>query len=311
MKDLALRLRLLGDETRLRVLRLVRREELNAGEIAGVVGIAPSAVSRQIALLRDAGLVVERRAGRFAWFRAAPEIEGGVLALLGDAVDGADDPHGDLARLDDVRRARRERRFDDGDARRPFVPGRSWAAWARALTWLVPPGLRVLDLGCGDGALTCELARFAAHVEGVDRSAALVRTARATARRRGARGVTFRAADLLDLPHDPGSFDLAVLSQTLHATEPAPALAEAARVLVSGGRVLVVDLLPHTEEWVRERLGHTRLGFAPQELQELLAADFDDVRVERLPARGGDPFRVVLATGVTRAAARARRRRTA
>src|SRR2546425_1099616 len=76
----------------------------------------------------------------------------------------------------DVLRAREESAgaSPDGAAKAPFVPGRSWVAWARALTWLVPDGMRVLDLGCGDGALTLEIARFAKEAIGVDRNGALI-----------------------------------------------------------------------------------------------------------------------------------------
>lgn len=301
MKELATGLRLLGDETRLRSLRLLRREELNAGELARILGVASSAVSRQMALLREAGLVSERRAGRFAYFRADTNGAAldGLLALVGGRVDGADDPHGDLARLGDVLRTRREQQISRG-GRRPFVPGRSWAAWARLVGLLVPRGLRVADLGCGDGALALEVARFAASVVGIERSKAFVKRARAAAKQAGARHVKFRIGDIEDLPLDDASVDVALLSQSLHVTSDAPAaLREAVRVLAPGGRLLVMDLLPHDEEWVRERLGHVRQGFSAPELTGLLRdAGLTDVSVEALPARGDEPFRPLLASGV-------------
>ncbi len=300
MKELASALRLLGDESRLRALRMLRREELNAGELARILGLAPSAVSRQVALLRDAGLVAERRSGRFVWFQAAASdtLVAGLDGALGAMVDDAPDTHGDAARLADVLRGRHERQMGSGTAR-PFVPGRSWAAWSRAVSSLVPAGLRVVDLGSGDGALALEMARFAATVVGIDCGAALVKRAKAAAAKAGAANVSFRRADIECLPLDDAAFDLAVLSQSLHATaDPASALAEAARVLRPGGRVIVLELQPHHEDWVRERLGHQRLGFAPAELTDLLdAAGFVDVRVERQPARGDEPFRPLLATG--------------
>jgi len=303
VNDVASGLRLLADETRLRALRVLRREELNAGELATVLGLAPSAVSRQTSLLRDAGLVAERRAGRFSYFRAAGDDGAldGLWALLGPRVDAADDAHGDLARLDDVRRARRERALSGDGSGRRYVPGRSWAAWARAVSLLVPGGLHVVDLGCGDGALALEIARFAKRVVGVDRDAAAVERARAAAAGT-APNASFRVADMEDLPFDDGTFDVAVLSQTLHlADAPESAVAAAVRVLVPGGRLIVLDLLPHDEEWVHERLGHVRRGFGADEMQALLeGARLRDVRVERMPARGGEPFRPLLASGVRR-----------
>jgi ArsR family transcriptional regulator len=302
MKMLASHLRTFADETRLRTLRLLLEEELNAGELTDILGLAQSAVSRQITLLREAGLVSERRAGRYAYYSIAPESGATpdwqhVRARL----SAAPDEHGDLARLEDVRRARREQQVADGDGR-SFVPGRSWAAWARALTWLIADDLQVVDLGCGDGALTLEIARFAKRVVGVDRRPALLRGARATARRAGAKNVSFRKADMQSLPYEDGRFDLAVLSQSLHyASDPAAALIEAARVVAPGGRVLVVDLLPHDEVWVRERLDHIVLGFTPGRLRELLrGAGLRRVRVERLPGRSGEPFRALLGLGVRR-----------
>ncbi len=314
MKAIAAALRLLGDETRLRALRLLRREELNAGELARILGLASSAVSRQMAILREAELVDERRVGRFAFFRAATDAASldGLFALLGDRVDEADDTHGDLARLQDVLRTRRERRMAGTGAQRPYVPGRSWASWARVVGMLVPGGLRAADLGCGDGALALEIARFAETVVGVDRRKALVTRARAAAKKAGAANVKFRVADIEALPLDDGAFDAALLSQSLHATEePVAALREAVRVLAPGGRLLVMEVLPHDEAWVRERLGHTRQGFGASELESMLRdAGLDGVTVASMPARDGDAFRPVIASGtISGGAATARLRR--
>ncbi len=303
MDKIAASFRLLGDATRLRLLRLVAREELTAGELTEVVEAGQSTVSRHLALLRDAGLVRERWEGRFVFYSLAPEAVGdgswaGVIARLG----GADDAQGDLARLGEVLRARADdaEKSPDGAGKPPFVPGRSWAAWAQALTWLVPQDLRVVDLGCGEGALTLEIARFASEVVGVDRNAALLARGSTLAARRGVANAKFVKGDVSALDFKDGSFDLAVLSQTLHCLErPAKALAEAARVLAPGARVLVVELLPHTHEWVKEKLGHTRLGFTPDELKELLHdAGFAGVEVERVTPKPREPFRVVLGIGL-------------
>lgn len=316
MDRLAADFRLLGDATRLRLLRLVAREELTAGELTGIVEGGQSTVSRHLALLRDAGLVRERKAGRFVFYALTDEARtpsGSWAGLLAKLL-GADDPNGDVARLADVLRERRE---DDGPAeksagRRPFVPGRSWAAWARALSWLVPPGMRVLDLGCGDGALTLEIARFGGQVTGVDESAALVARATALAAKRHVRNVRFVRGDVESLDFDAASFDLVVVSQTLHSLDdPEKALREAARVLAPGARIIVLDLLPHKEEWVRDKLGHRRLGYTPDEIAALLRdAGFAGVEVERAAARPQEPFRVVLGIGM-RKVGRQRRRKAA
>ncbi len=270
-------------------------------------------MSRHLALLRDAGLVRERREGRFAFYSLAPDASaGGPWAGVVMRLVAEEDAHGDLARLSDVLRARSEDEPEapEGAGKPPFVPGRSWAAWAQAMTWLVPPGLSVVDLGCGDGALTLEIARFASEVVGVDRNPALVARAASLAARRGFGNAKFVAGDVASLDFKDGSFDLAVMSQTLHCLdEPETALAEAARVLAPGARILVVELLPHSHEWVREKLGHKRLGFPPDELAALLrGAGFAGVEVERVAARPRESFRVALAIGLRKVRGTGRRR---
>ncbi len=311
--------RLLGDDVRLRLLRLLAAERLNVTELTGILGIAQSGVSRHLGLLKEAGLVAEDRAAGFTYFRIAPEVRTGSngfaplwTLLESHFATAAATPAGraDDARLQEVRRLRHENfeAHDGQDAReRQLVPGRSWAAWARALGHLLPP-LRVADLGCGEGYLTIEASRWAARVVAVDRSAAVLARARALAARRGVRNVVWREGELERLPIPDGSVDVALLSQALHHAEsPDRALAEAARILVPGGRVLLLDLREHDQAWVRDRLGDRWLGFGDQQLGALLkAAGLDDVKVTVGARRAGDPFTVLVASGVKPAPRRKR-----
>jgi len=187
---------------------------------------------------------------------------------------------------------------DTRDARQ-LVPGRSWAAWSRALGLLMPP-LKVADLGCGEGYLTVEAARWASRVIAVDRSAAVLDRARALARRRRVSNVIWKRGELEKLPVRDARVDVALLSQALHhAQHPARAVAEAARITVPGGRVLVLDLRAHEEEWVRAKLGDRRLGFDDGELKHMLAdAGLADVKVGVGARKAGDPFTVLVASGV-------------
>ena len=216
----------------------------------------------------------------------------------------ADDPavRADEARLQEVLRLRKENfethgAADTRDARQ-LVPGRSWAAWSRALGLLLPP-LRVADLGCGDGYLTIEASRWASRVVAVDRSPAVLERARALARRRRVANVLWKEGDLERLPIKDASIDVALLSQALHhAVNPARAVAEAARITVPGGRVLILDLREHDEEWVRSQLGDRALGFGDDQLKRLLAgAGLVDVRVIVGARKAGDPFTVLIAAG--------------
>jgi ArsR family transcriptional regulator len=130
----------------------------------------------------------------------------------------------------------------------------------------------VVDIGCGEGYLTIEVARWARRVLAIDRSASVLARAKALAARRRASNITFKRGDLERLPLDDATVDVAVLSQALHhAADPARAAAEAVRVLRPGGRLLVLDLRAHEEAWVREKLGDRHLGFTEDQLQELLA----------------------------------------
>src|SRR5690242_382902 len=256
--------RLLGDEARLRLLRVLGRERLNVTELTGILGLAQSGVSRHLGLLKDAGFVVEEKDAGYTYYRVSPTLGEGtnralwtVLEEQFAAATGEAAVRADESRLQEVLRLRKEN-FDmhgGADTRdaRQLVPGRSWAAWSRALGLLMPR-LTVADLGCGEGYLTIEAARWAERVIAVDRSDAVLNRAKALARRRRVANVTWKKGELEKLPIKDATVDVALLSQALHhAVEPSRAVAEAARITVPGGRVLVLDLREHAEEWVRAK----------------------------------------------------------
>ena len=302
--------RLLGDDARLRMLRLLADERLNVTELTAILGIAQSGVSRHLGMLKEAGLVAEQRDGAYTWFRLAPALADGengfgplwpLLRAQFDEVAKTREGRADESRLAEVRRLRKENfeRHGGVDAReRQLVPGRSWAAWARALGHLLPP-LRVADLGCGDGYLTIEASRWASRVIAVDRSKAMLERARDLSRRRRVRNITWRRGEIERLPIRDETVDVALLSQALHhAEEPAHALTEAVRIVIPGGRVLVLDLREHDQEWVRERLGDRWRGFSEEGLKKMMkAAGLSAVTVSVGTRRVGDPFAVLIASG--------------
>jgi len=308
VKDASTLYRLLGDEARLRLLRVLARERLNVTELTGVLGLAQSGVSRHLGLLKEAGLVAEQRDGGFSYYQLSEALAAGEHPLAGvlraqfEAATGDAAVRADEARLQEVLRLRKEN-FDahagpDTRDARQLVPGRSWAAWSRALGLLMPR-LKVADLGCGEGYLTIEAARWAARVIAVDRSDAVLQRARSLARRRRVSNVIWKRGELEKLPIPDGLVDVAMLSQALHhAQNPTRAVAEAARVTAPGGRVLVLDLRRHEEEWVRGKLGDRRLGFEDEELKRLLVgAGLADVKVGVGARKSGDPFTVLIASG--------------
>ena len=309
MKVVAL-FRLLSDEARLRLLRLLALHQLrlNVTELTAILGLAQSGVSRHLGLLKDAGLVAEERGGGFTYYQVAPAIHNGRFPGLWPYLEAqfnsaADDPavRADEARLQEVLRLRKENSDAHGTEQRQLVPGRSWAAWSRALSLLLPP-LTVADLGCGEGYLTLEAARWAKRVVAVDRSAQVLGRSKSLATRRGLKNVVWKRGEIERLPLADATFDVALLSQALHhAVDPHRALHEAVRILKPGGRLLILDLRAHDQAWVRDQLGDRWPGFADDELEKMLKdAGLQDVRV-RVGARlTGDPFTVLIACGAKR-----------
>jgi ArsR family transcriptional regulator len=321
MIDAAALYRLLGDDVRLRLLRLVALERLNVTELTGILGIAQSGVSRHLGLLKDGGLVSEEREAGFTYYAIAPAVRDGVNGLaplwmlLGDQFERTaltETGRADNARLEEIRRLRKEN-FDAHSGpdtkERQLVPGRSWAAWARALGHLLPPVV-VADLGCGDGYLTIEASRWASRVVAVDRSPDVLKRARDLAARRRVTNVVWKRGTLEKLPIRDESVDIALLSQALHhADHPAHVMGEAVRILTPGGRVLVLDLREHSEAWVRERLGDRWPGFSPAGLNAILSdAGLIDIKVTVGARRSGDPSTVLIASGVKPARTRKQKR---
>jgi ArsR family transcriptional regulator len=306
MNDAAALYRVLGEAVRLRLLRVLARERLNVTELTAVLGLAQSGVSRHLGLLKDAGLVAEDPAGGFTYYRLDARAAQGPLAGLWEHLQdqfaaAADSPAArqDDARLQEVLRLRRENFETHGTDSGQLVPGRSWAAWARALGHLLPR-LDLADLGCGDGHLAIEAARWAGRVYAVDRSAAVLQRARALARKHGVANITWKRGEIERVPLPDASVDVALLSQALHhAADPERALAEAVRVLRPGGRALLLDLRPHDQGWVKDRLGDQWLGFSDDALASLMrGAGLRDIRTQVGARKAGGPFTVTIASGL-------------
>lgn len=294
MEELSQAFRALGDPTRLRILRLVSQAPLNVSELVSLVGVAQSSVSHHLGKLRGLDLIREERQAGFTYYSLAVDPKDTRWPLI-ELAKQAGDANGDGARLQDLLRQREDRQALN---ERLLEPGQSWFLWAGALASLLPR-LKVADFGCGTGVLSMAIARWAEKVVAIDQSASALDGAKERARREGVKNVTFLREDLHALSLPAGKLDLVVLSQSLHHVESPPAvLREAARILKPSGKVVVLELMPHEEKWVVERLGHRHLGFDPEALQqEMKQAGFSAIACETHARDQASPFRVFLLTG--------------
>jgi ubiquinone/menaquinone biosynthesis C-methylase UbiE len=298
-------LRALADETRMRILHLLAQEELSGTDLMEILNMGQSRISTHLALLKEVELVQDRKAGRRTFFSIAPGPASGFWEGIQRENETSPEFAADTAGLKALReRNRSERRayFDRvaasfGDE---LLPGRTWEGLARAVMQLAPRS-RYADLGIGDGLLTLMLAEVAGHVTAVDISKEMLAQLATRAKAKGITNLEYVEGDIEDLPLPDASHDVVIASQALHhARSPAKCLSEAKRILVRGGRLLVIDLLAHTEEWVRDKLEHLHLGFTEQALAELVTqAGFEKVRVLRA-ARDPQPphFMTLVATAV-------------
>ena len=297
--------RALADEIRLRLLRAALDTELSVAELVAVLRMPQSTVSRHLKPLRDSGLLECRREGTSAYYRPGPALQDAALSGLLRA-KLAEVPHAEPD-ASAVRRAlalrrKRSREFFDRVAGRYGTltqPGGGWDALAAGLAAGFA-GQDVADLGAGEGDLTLLLARFAARVTAIDQSPAMLRHIRQRAR---AEGLTARvravAGELEGLPMEASSVDAAFLSQVLHhAPQPARAIAEAARILRPTGRLIVLDLVRHEQEWVRQQWADQWLGFEPAEVRQWMEqAGLRPLHAGRI-AGAHQELGVLLAVGV-------------
>ena len=301
------RLKVFADATRVRLLALLAREELTVAELSAITQLAQPRVSTHLAKLKEAGLARDRRAGVSAYYRFDEDNLDTVQRELWRSLrDGSDDP---LLRQDAERvaavlanRAADQNWADSvaGDMERHYSPGRTWEALARTALPLLETG-DVLDIASGDGVLAELLSPHAKRYVCIDTSTRVV--AAAGERLRRFPNVEVREGDMHALPFKDGSFDLVVLMHALtYSAKPAQAVAEAARVLRRGGRLLLSSLGKHEHKSVVEAYGHVNLGFSEKELRKfaekagLEIANAETVTRERRPPH----FEVLSLTAIKR-----------
>jgi ubiquinone/menaquinone biosynthesis C-methylase UbiE/DNA-binding HxlR family transcriptional regulator len=268
-------LRVVADPNRLRILLLLRTEELSVAELQEILTMGQSTISTHLSQLKQAGLVEDRRAGKSSLYRFPVTEQGPIEEVLLHAMPEIPEAGPDQAAMRRVLRKRQDKMrsfFDSvaGRLGRDYVPGKSWKTMAEALLRLMPPMI-IADLGAGEGAFSLLLAQRAKKVIAVDASAKMVEVARDQAIRYGAANIDCRVGDMEELPIDSASVDLVFFSQSLHhALHPDRAVSEAARILVPGGRVVILDLAKHRFEEARDLYADEWLGFSESELETML-----------------------------------------
>jgi ArsR family transcriptional regulator len=295
----------LADVTRCRMLQLLDEQELTVTELCAVLQLPQSTVSRHLKTLADAEWVSSRRDGTSRYY--ALSVNGHTSS--GNGTKGAVPPAGakaqiwaltrvqlaDRAGVDQdrrrlarvlVRRSETSQHFfataaGQWDRLRTELFGDDFGT--RALIGLMPATWTVADLGCGTGLMLASLAPHVKQVIGVDASEEMLAAARA--RLSGLGNVELRQGSLESLPIETSSVDAATMMLVLHhLASPGAAIAEAARILRPGGRLLVVDMTPHDREEYRQQMGHVWLGFSEDQMKRLLTqSGLGAPRVQALP----------------------------
>jgi ArsR family transcriptional regulator len=278
-------LRVVADPNRLRILLLLRNEELSVAEMQEILTMGQSTISTHLSQLKQAGLVEDRRTGKSSLYRLTTSGGGGVLEqLLDQARHEIPEAAGDQAAMRSVLKKRQDkmRSFFDSVAGRlgkDYVPGQSWKSVAEALLRLMPP-MVIADMGAGEGTFALLLAQRAMKVIAVDTSAKMIEVAREQALRHGVKNIEYRLGDMEEVPIQDSEVDLVFFSQSLHhALHPDRALQEAWRILQPGGRIVILDLVKHRFEEARELYADEWLGFSESELEAMMEkAGFTDVQ---------------------------------
>ena len=297
----------LADTTRSRLLLLLDRHELTVSELCGIMQLPQSTVSRHLKALADSGWVSARADGTSHLYTMTREeldpAARRLWLLVRDQVGPTPAAVQDQRRLQAAladRRTKSQEFFSSSagqwDRLRDELYGERFHLGALAA---LAHGDWVLgDLGCGTGETSATLAPFVRRVIAVDASAAMLQAARK--RLQAFDNVELRRGELEGLPIDDAMLDAATMMLVLHyVSEPARALAEVWRVLKPGGRLILVDMLPHDRDSYRQQMGHVWLGFGEDQISGLIEeAGFGKTRIVPLApdARAKGPG-LFVATG--------------
>ena len=298
-------LRVVADPNRLRILLLLRSEELSVAELQEILVMGQSTISTHLSQLKQAGLVEDRRIGKNSLYRLkineAKNILEGLLTQAKEEIPEAGTDQATMRRVVKKRQDKMRSFFDSvaGRLGKDYVPGKSWKGVAEALLRVMPP-MVIADLGAGEGAFALLLAQRATKVIAVDTSAKMIEVGREQALRNGVKNVEYRLGDMEELPIEDTAVDLVFFSQSLHhALHPQRAVQEAWRILRPAGRIVILDLAQHRFEEAREMYADEWLGFGEAELEAMLEkSGFCNVQASVVHKEPETPqFQTLLAVG--------------
>ncbi|MEM1441003.1 MAG: metalloregulator ArsR/SmtB family transcription factor [Verrucomicrobiota bacterium] len=301
-------LRLIADPTRVRILNLLRLEDLSVVELQEVLGMGQSRISTHLSQLRQAKLVSDRRSGKhiiYAFGDESGEIDSRLRQTLDLAlsdIEETDDDEAALALSIAKRRDKARAYFDAlaGKFGKTYCPGRSWKALAETLLKLMPP-MVIADLGAGEGTFSQLLAQRAEKVIAIDSSEKMVEFGTNVARENGYTNLEYRHGEIETPPIDDSSIDLAFFSQALHhAEKPEAAISAAHRILKPGGRIVILDLLKHQFEEARDLYADRWLGFSELEISRFLTNEgFREIDISVVDREADPPnFQTLMAIAI-------------
>lgn len=289
MADLLRVLKAMADPTRLRLLTILDTEELSVNEMVRIMGMGQSRISRHLAVLKDAGLLSQRREGTWSYYSIPSTVEAKeVLQAFRDDDFYKRILEGDGPRIKKVLEDRHEETLqffekvaeDWDDLRSEYFGLR---VRNRALAGLIPSNWTVADIGCGTGFLLLAVAPLVKKAIGIDVSSEMLRVARRKARERGMKNIDFIQCPMDEILLKDKVLDGLTASMVLHhAPDPVKTVKEWARILKPGGKVSLVELEKHEHEWLRDEMADVWLGFNEKELKDTFKkTGFKNIRVEK------------------------------
>lgn len=277
MEQILAELRAIAEETRLRIILLLARGELNVKDLTNILGQSQPRVSRHLKLLLDSSLINRHREGSWVYFRLSEKARNHsfVATVIGSVDEDDSLLKRDLTRLNAVKQSRSE------DASKYFASiAENWDSLRKlqisedkveaAIANILDGNLgNLLDLGTGTGRMLELLSGRASLSVGVDLSHEMLSYARAKLEKAGLTNSQVRQGDIFNLPMETGHFNTVIIHQVLHyLDESVSVLKEAARVMAPKAKLLIVDFASHDNEELRTSHSHRRLGFSTEQMGE-------------------------------------------